>query len=123
MGLVCVHCFTGSRETLDAYVKRGYYVGLTGFAGMAARGAHLRAMIADGALPVNRLLLETDSPYMMPDAAYRAPIALTKGKGKGRKMEPCGMPGVCRAVAECMSISAQELANITTQNARAFFHA
>ena len=69
---------------------------------MAARGGHVRGMLEAGALPVERLLLETDSPYMMPDAAYHAPVFKAakgkgKGKGRGRKMEPCGMPGVCRA--------------------------
>ena len=45
----------------------------------------------------SQLLLETDAPYMRPDPAYCPP-----GLPGKRKMEPCGMAGVCRAVAECL---------------------
>ena len=42
------------REVLAEYVARGYFVGLTGFAGMARRGAHVRELLAAGRLPLSR---------------------------------------------------------------------
>lgn len=114
---VCIHCFTGSRDILEAYVARGYFVGLTGFAGMQKRGAHLRAMLAAGCLPLLQLMVETDCPFMLPDAVF---VPQDLGV-EGRRNEPCVMPGVCRAVAESLGVSAAEVARATTENAKRFF--
>ena len=58
-GRCCVHCFTGESSVLRGYVERGYYIGVTGFVGMAQRGAALRAALAE--IPLDRLMLETDA--------------------------------------------------------------
>lgn len=114
---VCVHCFTGPAADLEAYVGRGYLIGLTGFAGMRKRGAHVRKLIEDGKLPLERLMLETDCPFMMPDKEF-LDEALNL---QGRRMEPCALPAVCRAVAECYGVSPEEVARVTTANAARFF--
>merc|ERR1712094_53652 len=67
---VCVHCFTGNRTELEVYVKRGYYIGLTGFVAMQHRGLHLREALKAGSLPLKQLMLETDSPFMKPDREH-----------------------------------------------------
>merc|ERR1719316_2104218 len=64
---VCVHCFTGSTDVLQTYVRRGFRIGLTGFVGMRKRGAHVREAVASGLLPLEQLMVETDAPFMKPD--------------------------------------------------------
>ncbi|CAK9036840.1 unnamed protein product [Durusdinium trenchii] len=95
---VCIHCFTGNGEDLRQYVSAGYFIGLTGFAGMKKRGAHIRQLLEQGALPLQQLMIETDCPFMLPDKEY-LPDKLGIA---GRKNEPCSMPAVCRAIAECL---------------------
>jgi Tat protein secretion system quality control protein TatD with DNase activity len=57
-----VHCFTGSAEQLERYVERGYMIGLTGFVAMRERGAHVRAALEAGMLPLSQLLIEVRRP-------------------------------------------------------------
>jgi TatD DNase family protein len=75
---VCVHCFTGGPVELEAYLSRGYWIGVTGFIAMRKRGAGLRQLIANGQLPLDRILLETDAPYMRGDKDYYHPTKMTK---------------------------------------------
>lgn len=114
---VCVHCFTGTEDCLRTYVDRGYFVGLTGFVGLKKRGAHIRRALEAGSLPLERLMLETDCPFMMPDGEYLPQeIKITD-----RKNEPCAMPAVCHAAAECYGVPAADVAQATTATARKFF--
>ncbi|CAJ1408113.1 unnamed protein product [Effrenium voratum] len=114
---VCIHCFTGPAEDLQEYIGKGYFIGLTGFAGMKKRGAHIRQLLATGALPLQQLMIETDCPFMLPDKEY-LPDSLGIA---GRKNEPCCMPAVCRAIAECLEVPPQKVAQVTTSNALRFF--
>ena len=59
-----VHCFGGDRRELDAYVRMGFYIGVTGIVTLAQRGRHLRRLVAH--IPDERLLIETDAPYLTP---------------------------------------------------------
>jgi TatD DNase family protein len=59
-----VHCFSGSPGELEAYLQMGLCIGITGIVTMKARGTDLRAMI--NAIPEDRLLVETDAPYLTP---------------------------------------------------------
>jgi TatD DNase family protein len=114
---VCIHCYTGTQQSLADYVSRGYFIGLTGFAGMKTRGAKLRAALQAGALPLEKLMLETDCPFMMPDRDY-----IPEDVGvSGKKNEPCVMPGVCNAVAECYGVDPKKVAEQTTATAQLFF--
>ncbi|CAE8588893.1 unnamed protein product [Polarella glacialis] len=114
---VCIHCFTGSDKDLKEYISRGYQIGLTGFAAMHKRGAHIRRFLEAGDLPLHHLMIETDCPFMLPDKQY-----LPDSLGiKARTNEPCCMPAVCRAVAECFRVAPEEVARQTTENAARFF--
>ena len=59
-----VHCFSGRRDELEAYLDLGLHIGITGIVTMKVRGTELRGMIAR--IPENRLLVETDAPYLTP---------------------------------------------------------
>jgi TatD DNase family protein len=67
-----VHCFTGSLDECRAYVDLGCHIGLTGFIcdEREGRGAHLAEVAA--AIPLDRLLIETDGPYVLPRNIPRA---------------------------------------------------
>ena len=113
----CVHCFTGSAEQMRAYADLGHPVGLTGFVAMSARGAHVRAALRDGALPLAQLMLETDAPFMKPDKVHLPDVkALKRGQ-----CEPSVLPAVCNVVAECYGVPPEQVARATTQTAQAFF--
>jgi len=115
--MVCVHCYTGDKTTLRQYASAGCAIGVTGFVGLQRRSSHLRALLARGMPPLSQLMIETDAPFMMPDRCY-----LPRDIGmQDRTMEPCAMPAVCRAVAECYGVEPSEVANITTRNAHTFF--
>ncbi|WP_186824968.1 TatD family hydrolase, partial [Klebsiella pneumoniae] len=59
-----VHCFTGSREEMRECVELGLFISITGWVCDERRGLELRALLAD--IPADRLLIETDAPYLLP---------------------------------------------------------
>lgn len=59
-----VHCFSGSHRDLDLYLDLGFHIGITGILTQKERGAPLREQV--GAIPRDRLLIETDAPYLTP---------------------------------------------------------
>ena len=59
-----VHCFTGSREALMKYLDMGFYIGITGWVCDERRGTHLKELVP--LIPLERLMIETDSPYLLP---------------------------------------------------------
>lgn len=84
-----VHCFTGTAAQAEAYLERGFYLGVTGGIGQSKRNAALLEAIKR--IPANRLMLETDAPYLTPPG-YRPPV-------RGRN-EPAAMAEIARLVAE-----------------------
>jgi len=121
---VCVHCFTGDKESLKLLCERGYRIGLTGFVGMNKRATSsgtLEALGADSPLKLDALMIETDSPFMRPDKSW---IPKETGLLKGRENEPSVLPAVCRAVAQVFhggKYTPEEIATVSTQNAISFF--
>ena len=59
-----VHCFSGNRAELTAYLDLGFYIGITGILTIKTRGADLRSLAP--LIPAQRLLVETDAPYLTP---------------------------------------------------------
>ncbi|MEO8203118.1 MAG: TatD family hydrolase [Betaproteobacteria bacterium] len=106
------HCFTGERDELHAYLDLGLYVGITGWICDERRGAHLLALARD--IPAERLMLETDAPYLTPRSMRPQP--------KSRRNEPAYLPHVLATVAEALSREPAEVAATTSANARRFFN-
>jgi len=106
-----VHCFTGTREELSAYLDLDLHIGITGWICDEKRGKHLLELMP--MIPADRLMLETDAPFLTP---HDLP-----GYKKSMRNEPAFLPWVLRKVASARGVSAEELARATTQTARAFF--
>ena len=105
------HCFTGEHESLREYVALGLYIGITGWICDERRGGHLHDIVS--IVPDDKLLLETDAPYLLPRTIQPKP--------KTRRNEPAYLPEVLKAVAEARGQSEAHVARITTENASRFF--
>jgi TatD DNase family protein len=105
------HCFTGERDELKAYLDLGLYVGITGWICDERRGKHLIELVRE--IPRDRLLLETDAPYLTPRDLKPQP--------KARRNEPGFLPHILKAVARALGRPAEEIAAETTRNATALF--
>ena len=105
------HCFTGGTEELSAYLDLGLYIGITGWVCDERRGENLKRIIDQ--IPLERLMIETDAPYLLPRTLDSKP--------KTRRNEPMYLREVLRVVAGQMEISEEELAQATTENAEQFF--
>ena len=105
------HCFTGERDELRAYLELDLYIGITGWICDERRGRHLLELVKQ--IPRERLLLETDSPYLTPRDLEPQP--------KSRRNEPAFLPHIARAVARALGRPVEELAADTTRNACRFF--
>lgn len=107
-----VHCFTGGKDALHAYLDLDCHIGITGWICDERRGQHLLTLVKD--IPSDRLMIETDAPYLMPRNI--------KPKPKTRRNEPQHLRAVCKTVAECRGSTIDEVANQTSNNARRFFN-
>ncbi len=105
------HCFTGDKAELHAYLDLGLYIGITGWICDERRGTHLAELVRD--IPADRLMLETDSPYLTPRDMRPQPRA--------RRNEPAHLPHILRAVARAAGKPPEQLAAETRRNAKAFF--
>jgi len=106
-----VHCFTGERADLVDYIDRDFFVGITGWICDERRGSHLRDLVR--LIPADRLLIETDAPYLLPRDI--------RPKPSHRRNEPMYLGHVCAAVAAARGETSAQTAAITEANARVFF--
>lgn len=106
-----IHCFTGSRAELDAYLELGLHVGITGWICDDRRGSHLLELV--GQIPEDRLMIETDAPFLLPRDMRPRP--------KNRRNEPAFLLHVAKAVAVASGRPLHEVATATTRVAEAFF--
>ncbi len=105
------HCFTGEQAELHSCLDLGLHIGITGWICDERRGKHLLELVKD--IPRDRLLLETDSPYLAPRDLRPRP--------KARRNEPAFLPHILAAVARALGRPAEEIAAETTQNATRLF--
>jgi len=105
------HCFTAGAPERDAYLELGLHIGITGWICDERRGLHLRDVVKG--IPADRLLLETDAPYLLPRDLAPAP--------KSRRNEPQHLPHVAAAVAAARGESVETLARTATDNTRRLF--
>ena len=106
-----IHCFTGDGAALDAYLDLGLHVGVTGWICDERRGVRLREIV--GRVPLDRLMIETDAPYLLPRDLVPRP--------KNRRNESMHLPHILRAVAVAVGCGPDTLARSTTDTARRFF--
>lgn len=102
-----VHCFSGSAETANEIIKLGMYIGFTGV--ITFKNAR-RAIESAKVIPLNRLLVETDCPYM-------APVPF-----RGNRCDSSMLSETITKLAEIKEISPQQIADITNLNAKNLFN-
>ena len=108
-----VHCFTGDIEQMNRYLELDLYIGITGWVCDLKRGQTLREAVKS--LPLNRILLETDAPYLRP-----------KGLPNNRKVdngnnEPAYLPFVAKEAANLMGTNLTTLELASQANTQALF--
>ena len=105
------HCFTGDERELHDYLALDLYIGITGWICDERRGQHLQSLVGD--IPTERLLLETDAPYLLPRNLAKKP--------KTRRNEPHFLTQVLDTVAAAVGRPAEQLASDTSANATRLF--
>ena len=104
-----VHCFTGTAQALRSYLDLDCHIGITGWICDERRGLGLRKIVSD--IPSDRLMVETDAPYLTPRNIHPMP----------KRNEPMYLPYVAREVAACTGRSVEQIAVESTANALRFF--
>jgi TatD DNase family protein len=139
---IIVHCFTGTSNQCAEYIKRGYYISVSGYI-IKEENYQVRQCLRDGIIPLDKLMVETDSPYMgfvgnkeeFFDLEGERFSSLSSKKRKRLKSTypnvPCALPMVVKAAWKEISrgkdergedeIGLDEFAAVTTQNAKSFF--
>ena len=113
---VVVHCFTGTKNSLIDYLDLGTYIGLTGWVCDDSRGKHLRDFI--NIIPDDKLLIETDSPYLSPYISSKKPGVTSEMKYLNK---PAYLVEVAKDVAKYRNQSYDYICDITYQNYLNFF--
>jgi TatD DNase family protein len=106
-----VHCFTGDKTALESYLELGFYIGITGWVCDERRGLELQSLVKT--IPDNRLLIETDSPYLTPRTL--------SGKAKKSKNQPANLIHIAKFIANLRQQSVNHIATTTTVNAKHLF--
>lgn len=106
-----VHCFTDNAKALDDYLDLDMYIGITGWICDERRGLELQKLVKK--IPPDRLLIETDAPYLLPRTLSPKPSS--------RRNEPRYLPRVLATLADCTGREPAQLAQQTTQNAMTLF--
>ncbi|WP_199915557.1 TatD family hydrolase [Saccharobesus litoralis] len=105
-----VHCFTGTQQEMQDYLDLGFYIGFTGWICDERRGVEVKALTAQ--VPDNRLLIETDAPYLLPRDL--------KPKPKSRRNEPKFLPHILTTIADVRGEAPEALAEQIWHNSQKF---
>ena len=100
------HCFSGSPEMAAELLKRGWYIG---FDGPVTYKNARKSLEAAAAVPRDRLLLETDSPYL-------SPVPL-----RGRRNDSRSLPYIAQRLAEVLDMEPEALAALCLENGKRLF--
>jgi len=109
------HCFTGTKEEMKTYLDMGLFIGITGWICDERRGHDLQEAVKY--LPLDRIMLETDAPYLLPRDLSKE----QKKQISGRRNEPALLPHVLATTAKLMSVTEAELAAAATRNTETLF--
>lgn len=101
-----IHCYSYSREMAEEYVKMGFYIGIGGV--VTFKNAKKLKEVAE-AVPLKRIVLETDCPYMAPEPF------------RGRRNQSSYIRYVAEKIAELKDISTEEVIAVTEENARELY--
>lgn len=110
LGAVVVHCFTDTRAAMEEYLALDCHIGITGWVCDERRGRELYETARH--IPDEHLLVETDAPYLLPRTAPKV---------EHRRNEPCYLPYVVKTLAASRGQSEEQVARISSANARRFF--
>ena len=103
---VLMHCYSGSKELARQYVSLGAYISIAG--PLTYKNARKTVEVVE-AVPLDRLMIETDSPYLTPEPF------------RGKRNESMYVRYVCQKMADIKGIGFEELAEITLNNATTYF--
>jgi len=106
-----IHCFTGTKAELNAYLELGLHIGITGWICDERRGMHLRELVKQ--IPLDRLMIETDAPFLLPRSMPNRP--------KDGRNEPAFLPHVLQTLADCVEKPVGVIAQETSRTATQFF--
>ena len=100
------HCYSGSAEMARQLVQMGWYIGFTGV--LTFKNAR-KAVETAASIPIERIVLETDCPYMAPEPF------------RGRRCHPGLLPYMAQKLAEIREVDVAEITRITTENAKRLY--
>ncbi|MBI4093306.1 MAG: TatD family hydrolase [Candidatus Kerfeldbacteria bacterium] len=103
-----IHCFLGTLEEAQQFIDLGFYVGITGIVTFSKKAERLQAVAK--ALPLEKILIETDCPYLAPEPH------------RGKRNIPQYVEFVARKIAQLKSLTFEQVAEQTTASARSLFH-
>jgi TatD DNase family protein len=128
-----IHCFTGTVDQAKTYLGMGLYIGITGYIWKDKGDNGVRKLLTDNLIPLDRLLVETDAPFMYPNtrsAKLSADIKqILSQKAFNflnryctfQRNEPCSLPATVELISSLMEKSPEEVAMATTYNAVKIF--
>nr|CAG4648711.1 EOG090X080R [Polyphemus pediculus] len=128
-----LHCFTGTSDQAVKYLELGLYIGLTGYLWKDKSDDGVRSLLQKGLLPLDRLLVETDAPFMYPNVrGSKIPEPIKQNLSERslsylnryctfQRNEPCALPVVVELIAAYMKKPVEEVAIATTINALKLF--
>ena len=107
-----VHCFTADKKALYRYLDLDCHIGITGWICDERRGTHLHPLMKD--IPANRLMVETDSPWLLPRSLVKKP--------KNRRNEPAFLHEVVQMIATHTGQSPKQVVRQTRETSLEFFN-
>jgi TatD DNase family protein len=107
------HCFTGTVEELNDYLLLDMHIGVTGWLCDERRGQSLQQAVKH--IPLDRIMLETDAPYLLPRDMQLKPVEKNRN-------EPCFLPHIAKSVARHMAIEEAKLIAAVYDNTVTFFN-
>ena len=116
------HCFTGGQEELEDYLEEDLYIGITGWLCDERRGKDLQSCVH--LIPDDRLMVETDAPYLFPRDLKLPPNPSLTGKQKKKsrsRNEPQYLPHIVQTLAKLTHKELTALTLATTENSKRFF--
>lgn len=130
---VLIHSFIGNADEAKIYIDEGFYLGITGYLCKDKSDSGLRQVLEMGNIPLDKILVQTDAPFMYPNnRASKLPEHVKKGLTERsmtflhryctfQRNEPCALPAIVEMVAAFMKKTPEEVALATAFNALKIF--